>query len=157
MHKETSMDMQSKRKMNQVLRGLIGSGYNGTQEDIAEVLDSKGFSVTQSTVSRALKKLGVVKINLPEGTRYELKAEEITRSYGGSIANLVQTINHNESSIVIKTNPGAAMFIAGFIDHHCEKTVIGTVAGDDNIVVIPASTKKIKTSIKSINECLGIK
>ena len=49
------MDMQSKRKMNQVLRGLIGSGYNGTQEDIAEVLDSKGFSVTQSTVSRLLK------------------------------------------------------------------------------------------------------
>ena len=145
------MDLVTKRKMIEVLRGAIGSGFNGTQDDLKYTLEQKGFAVTQSTVSRALKKMGVVKVSLSDGgSRYELKPQGSISSYGGNVSNLVISIKHNESMVVVKTNPGAAMFTAGFLDHYLRDEILGTVAGDDTIFIVPVSCKKIKKCAKLI-------
>ncbi len=149
------MDLVMKRKMNKVLRGVIGSGFHGTQEDLKELLEEKGFAVTQSTISRALKKMEVVKVSLVDGgSKYELKPQRSLNAYGGNVSNLVLSIKHNESMIVIKTIPGAAMFVAGFIDRYCKNEILGTVAGDDTIFAVPSSTKKIKGYIQLIEESI---
>ena len=145
------MNLVMKRKMIEVLRGVIGSGHEGNQEDLIAILHSKGFIITQSTISRALKKIGAIKISLESGgSRYELKSNTPIRSYGGSLSSLILSINSNETMIVIKTTPGAAMFVAGFFDHYCRDFILGTIAGDDAIFCIPSSNKKIKSCEKSI-------
>lgn len=147
------MDIKTKRKMMDVLRGTIGMGYTGTQEDLREVLVAKGFDVTQSTISRALRKMGVVKAMTPDGSsKYELGRQIPINAYGGNMNDLVLTINSNEAMIVLKTTPGAAMFVAGFIDHHCSDFILGSIAGDDTIFCTPHTTKKISTHVNKIKE-----
>jgi transcriptional regulator of arginine metabolism len=147
------MDLKTKRKMIEVLRGTIGHGYNGTQEDLREILISKGFDVTQSTISRALRKMGAIKTAGPDGSsRYELSKQQPMSAYGGNINNLVLSTKANEAMIVLKTTPGAAMFVAGFIDHRCGDFILGTIAGDDTIFCTPVSTKKISTHLNKIKE-----
>ena len=138
------MELKKKRKMLDILRGLIGSGFEGNQEDICRYLNKKGFTVTQSTVSRALKKIGARKVSSENSIKYEITHSDLKPNYQGSLLDLLNKVQTNESQIVLKTKPGSAMFLAGFIDYYCVKDVIGTIAGDDTIFVAPKSTKKIK-------------
>lgn len=147
------MDIASKRKLKEVIRGLIGDGFTGTQSDISKQLRSKGFKVTQSTVSRTLNEMGVTK-ELSGGKQIYKLGEKPRSHYRGSLSDLVVSIATNDSLIVIKTNPGSAMFIAGFIDHECKTTVLGTVAGDDTIFVAPQNTSKLSAVVKEIESTL---
>jgi len=146
------MDIARKRKMIEVLRGLIGSGFVGGQAAIAKQLKRKGFNVAQSTVSRALAKIGAVKTTKGGKTVYTLPTgDRIPQFTGHSLESLILGIEHNESLIVVKTTPGSAMFVAGFVDHHCKDFCIGTVAGDDTILVVPKSVKKVKTFVSKLS------
>ena len=144
------MQVSEKRKMIEVLRGLIGSGFIGNQAEVCEELRKKGYNVTQSTVSRTLKKMGAVKVSDAKGVRYELKSTGNEPIFRGSIGDLVLSCQNNEATIVIKTSPGSAMFVAGFIDHYCHEDIIGSVAGDDTIFLAPVSIKKISLHKKNI-------
>ena len=150
------MDMQKKRKMLEVLRGLIGSGFDGGQKEICEYLSQKGFEVNQSTVSRALKKIGASKVADQSGSRYELLSAPTEVAFGPtlgrSLANLLYSIESNESLIVLKTKPGSAMFLAGFIDHYCKKEILGTVAGDDTVFVAPKTVSGIEQHKERVKE-----
>lgn len=139
------MDIAKKRKMMEILRGLIGSGFIGGQAEIANYLKKKGFNVAQSTVSRALTKMGAVKTNKDGKIMYTLSPTNHAPQFTGqSLDNLILSVDQNESLIVVRTTPGSAMFVAGFVDHYCIDFCIGTVAGDDTILVVPKSTKKVK-------------
>ena len=144
------MEITKKRKMLEVLRGLIGSGFEGNQSEICEYLKSKGYEVTQSTVSRALKKIGAQKVSSKDNVRYEIRSGNSKPSYFGSLQDLMNKIECNESQIVIKTKAGSAMFLAGFIDHYCTEDSLGTVAGDDTIFIAPRSIKTIRKNMKNI-------
>ncbi len=144
------MDIRKKRKMLEVLRGLVGSGFDGNQKDICIYLNKKGFEVTQSTVSRALKNIGASKVMGKSKVRYEIRLQEVRPSYSRSLVDLMIGMECNESQIVIKTKPGSAMFLAGFIDHYCNAEIVGTVAGDDTIFIAPRSTRSIKKHLKNI-------
>ena len=148
------MDLVTKRKMVEALRSTIGKGFSGTQDDLRTALLNKGFDVTQSTISRALRKMGVSKGTASDGSsRYELKTQQQpANNFGGNMNDLVLSSKANESLIVIKTTPGAAMFVAAFIDHRCEDFILGTIAGDDTIFCTPVSTKKISTHLKKIQQ-----
>ncbi len=152
---ESLMEIAKKRKMQEVLRNLINSGFKGTQEDLCEVLQKRGFDVTQSTVSRALKKMGVVKSQGIEGNKYLLQpATPFTARFDGSLAGLVTSFRHNGSIIVLKTRPGSAMFIAGYIDHHFAADILGSIAGDDTLFVAPVNCRQIEETIKKMRSFL---
>jgi transcriptional regulator of arginine metabolism len=148
------MNIQSKRKLKEVLRGLIADGFVGTQTDLAKHLKAKGFKITQSTVSRTLGEMGVIK-EVVKGKQIYRTIDHPRNSYRGSLSEQVLSIRHNEIMIVIKTNPGSAMFVAGFIDHECHSTILGTVAGDDTIFVSPMKTSKLAATLKDIKRVLS--
>jgi transcriptional regulator of arginine metabolism len=147
------MDLQAKRKLKEVIRGIVGEGFHGTQSEIAKSLKSRGFKVTQSTVSRTMNQMGVIKEVKGGKQSYRLSLEP-KNSYRGSISDLVFNIVHNESLIVVKTKPGSAMFVAGFIDHESKASVIGTIAGDDTIFIAPMKLSKISQTLKEIEDLL---
>lgn len=147
------MDLQAKRKLKEVIRGIIGEGFDGTQSEIAKSLKSRGFKVTQSTISRTMNQMGVIKEVKGGKQSYRISLEPKT-SYRGSISDLVFKIVHNESLIVVKTKPGSAMFVAGFIDHESKASVIGTIAGDDTIFIAPVKLSKISQTLKDIEALL---
>lgn len=147
------MDARSKRKLKDVIRGIIGDGFQGTQSELARALRSRGLRVTQSTISRTMNQMGVVREAMSGKQFYRLKMDSKI-SYRGSLSDLIVRITHNESLIVIKTRPGSAMFVAGFLDHECQSTVLGTVAGDDTIFVAPMKTSKISLIAKEVESQL---
>ncbi len=146
------MDTKQKRKMLEILRGLIASGHDGNQNQICLYLNKKGFNVAQSTVSRALKKIGAIKVTSKNTVRYEIRSLPAQPRYSGFLKELMIDISANETQIVIKTSPGSASFLAGFIDHHCHRDSLGTVAGDDTILVVPRSVKTIALHLTNIKE-----
>ena len=146
------MDIKRKRKLIEVLRGLIGDSYAGTQQDIVKELKKRGFNITQTTVSRVLKQIGVVK-EIRGGSHFYRLSTSSPVALRGSIADLVTAILHNQSLLVVKTTAGTAMFVAGFIDHECQDMILGTVAGDDTVFIAPKSVKeieKVSTRLRNI-------
>ncbi|MCB0392677.1 MAG: hypothetical protein KDD58_15410 [Bdellovibrionales bacterium] len=145
--------MQTNRNAEDVLRGLLGSGFSGTQKDLQKTLSKNGVFVTQSTISRILKKLGASRNRSENKTIYMV--DKKTNSVQIPISNfqkLIVSIKSNENTIVVKTIPGSAMFVAGFIDHKCAGFILGTVAGDDTIFVAPNSVQNMTLARENIEK-----
>lgn len=139
-----------------VLRQLIREGTAATQEEFCEALKAKKFDVTQSTVSRDLRRIGAIKATGPEGDIvYRLPEDHqiIVTAPNHSLTGLVTDIQSNENIIVMHTTPGSASLVARHLDAmRTTLGVLGTIAGDDAIFVVPSSAKKISTIIKRIKE-----
>ena len=112
-----------------------------TQEELAESLRSHGIEVTQATVSRDIKELRLIKVPTGDGRyRYAYRMEQsllfsqsrMERMFRDSVV----AIDYSENIIVLKTLPGGGQAVAATIDHAKWPEVIGTVAGDDNILVV---------------------
>ena len=112
-----------------------------TQEELAESLRSHGIEVTQATVSRDIKELRLIKVPTGDGRyRYAYPMEQsllfsqsrMERMFRDSVV----AIDYSENIIVLKTLPGGGQVVAATIDHAKWPEVIGTVAGDDNILVV---------------------
>lgn len=139
------------------IRQLLDSGHVSTQADIIAALLPLGFAVNQSKVSRLLHKIGAVKIVAPDGEiTYQLPREPAPLPTKSPLASLISIIKHNENMIVIKTVPGAASLIARLLDHNAEKCqILGSVAGDDTILLAPTVTKEIQQTIENIKRLLS--
>nr|WP_320145753.1 arginine repressor [uncultured Anaeromusa sp.] len=112
-----------------------------TQEELAESLRGHGIEVTQATVSRDIKELRLIKVPTGDGRyRYAYPMEQsllfsqsrMERMFRDSVV----AIDYSENIIVLKTLPGGGQAVAATIDHAKWPEVIGTVAGDDNILVV---------------------
>lgn len=136
--------MSNKRNLQEVLRGLMGKGFYGSQKDLCEELKRQGYTAHQSNVSRNLKKMGVIKKSHNGQSYYALPSQqEQAPPIPNDLKSYILDIQHNGHTIVLKTHPGAAMFIAGFIDHDLRQGVMGTIAGDDTIFALPRNVKEI--------------
>ena len=139
----------------EALRTILIAGKMGTQEEICEALTQQGFSVNQSKVSRLLRKLVAVKTMTETGQiTYHLPREPVPLPTKSPLTNLVIEITNNEMTVVIRTLPGAAHLIARLLDYNAEKIdSLGTVAGDDTILLVPkhsAQTTETVTKIKHL-------
>jgi transcriptional regulator of arginine metabolism len=148
------------RERIEALRELLREGALSTQEELREKLEKKQFAVTQSTISRDLRKIGAIKATDPDGrTVYQLSEEfEASRTpvAPGSLGELIKEIETNGMMIVIHTAPGSASLIASHLDHYRPGGILGTLAGDDTIFVAPASMRSIRPTIKAIEQSMGI-
>ncbi len=143
--------------LEETLKSLIWQGNLGTQEDLVEALHKAGYEVSQSKVSRLLRKLMVVKVKNEKGeTVYALPKEPIPPSTHSPLAHLILKIDANESTVVIYTSPGSAPLIARLLDYHeKESTILATLAGDDTIFVAPKSIKQIKKTLSEVKDLLA--
>ena len=138
------------------LRELLKVGSLSTQEDLRDKLERMHFGVTQSTISRDLRKIGAVKAIDPEGrTIYRLPEEEDAPIVTATLSDLVREIQSNASLVVIRTTPGSASLVARHLDRMRPAGILGTIAGDDTIFVAPSGRRQIDSTIREIRESLG--
>ncbi|MES2854354.1 MAG: arginine repressor [Bdellovibrionota bacterium] len=138
-----------------VLRQLIREGEASTQEELCEALRKKKYDVTQSTVSRDLRRIGAVKTTNAEDEIVYILPEDhqAMQRVNHSLDGLLTEVTANETMIVLHTTPGSASLIARHLDGlRSSIGVLGTIAGDDTIFVVPESVKKVSLVIKKIKE-----
>lgn len=128
-----------------------------TQEELVNSLRNDGYDVTQATVSRDIKELGLIKIPGDNNTsRYAMPNEPIVRHSDGRLKRLFRTsvlsIDYSENLIIVKTMTGEAMGVASAIDNSNWPEIIGTIGGDDNILVIVKPKKATTTIVNRFNE-----
>jgi len=100
----------------EVLRILLGQGGLSTQEELREKLEKLDFVVTQSTISRDLRKLGAIRVTNAEGSTAYRLPEELEPSVSASLSGLIKDILTNGSVIIIHTAVGSASLIARHLD-----------------------------------------
>lgn len=124
---------------------LIRTNIIETQEELVESLSRHGIPVTQATISRDIKELQLTKIPVGDGGyRYALPDEQPAGSLDKRrrlFRDSVLGVDHSDALVVVKALPGTAPGVGSAIDHFNWPEVIGSVAGDDTVLVIvkPAS------------------
>ncbi|PTX53938.1 ArgR family transcriptional regulator [Melghirimyces profundicolus] len=122
------------------IREIITNRDIETQEDLVDELKNAGYNVTQATVSRDIKELHLVKVPTNNGRyKYSLPADNRFNPHQKLKRILTEAfvgIEQSENLIVMKTMPGNAHAIAVLIDNMDWPDVIGTIAGDDTILLI---------------------
>ena len=120
----------------------------GHQDELRHELKKRGFSVTQATLSRDLKELGVGRVAFGDGMKYVLQPAGEAQILKPIVGAQVISIKANETMVVIRTLPGSASVVAEFLDTIDNQDIMGTIAGDNTLLVIPHSQKKIQNIIK---------
>ncbi len=137
----------------EAIRALLRRGDAKNQEEICEKLEQLGHKVTQSTVSRTLKRLGAIRTIREGSWVYELPDEIGVPPIEDSFADLVTDVENNAVLVVVSCKPGAAPLIARYLDHHIASQVMGTIAGDDTIFIAPkniSDTQSLRNKIAHI-------
>ena len=112
-----------------------------TQEQLLDVLRNAGFNSTQATISRDIKELRIVKELTSFGTyRYTTSAKEVTGTFSNRLNTIfrecVTGFDYAQNLMVIKTLPGLAGAAASAIDSMNMSVILGTLAGDDTVLVV---------------------
>ena len=129
-----------KARRHALILAIIRERSIGTQEDLGEALRSEGIEVTQATLSRDIKELGLIKLSSIDGDyRYSLPTDRIPSDLVKRAERMFEdviSIDFTENMIMIKTSSGTAQGVAAALDELQWKEVVGTVAGDDSILVV---------------------
>jgi len=151
---------QSKYKIKKVrqqkIRQLIETKEISTQEQLVDELQKCNISVTQATLSRDLREIGVIKVTKGLGDYvYKISDETASseRELKNKFLNFVREIKETGNLILIKTPPGEAQAVARVIDLAEIEHILGTVAGDDTILVVVDNiedAKKIKKKFQDL-------
>jgi transcriptional regulator of arginine metabolism len=135
------------------IRELITSRQVATQEELRELLASRGHDVTQATLSRDLAQLGARRAAQPSGGTYYELADTVRAPT--LLVDLVRTIDDNGTLVVVHTAPGAAQVVANVLDRARVPEVLGTIAGDDAIFVAPARGVTTSRVIRKLRELVA--
>jgi transcriptional regulator of arginine metabolism len=112
---------------------LVESGLIHSQIDLVRELKKAGFSVTQATASRDLEEIGAVRGS--GGYRLGANSDDaLARVLNND--SLILSIESSGNLAVVRTPPGAAQLLASSLDHSGMKSIIGTIAGDDTVLVV---------------------
>ncbi|EFA23182.1 arginine repressor [Bifidobacterium gallicum] len=121
-----------------------------SQAQLAQLLRADGFEVTQATLSRDLDEMNAVKMRMPDGsTAYAINETgfDVTMPNGYDdarakaqmakvLVGLVTSVARAFNQVVVHTNSGAAQYVGSIIDRNSSDDVLGTIAGDDTILLI---------------------
>lgn len=156
----------SKRKRQEALIEIISSQNIETQEELLDILTSRGFSCTQATISRDIKELNITKISYSTSSgvdnrveqkhKYTIAGEQRPKhheSYKQVLGNCIVSMDYAENIIVIKTVAGMAMAVGAAIDQLDIVGIMGCIAGDDTLFLAiknPENAMEIIGSIKNV-------
>ncbi len=112
-----------------------------TQEQLLQALEAEGFASTQATISRDIKELRVVKELTSFGTyRYAASAKDGSGTFSARLNTIfrecITSYDYAENIIVLKTMPGLASAAASAVDVMNMSVVVGTIAGDDTVLIV---------------------
>lgn len=149
-----------KQKRQLAILELIEKEEISTQEELTDKLRKMGFKVTQATVSRDIKELKLIKAHSDKkGNKYSQVANEVSKSNSESNAKLytiieeaVVSVDYANNIVIIRTIQGMAQGVAYAIDNLHQDGVMGTIAGDDTIMIV---TKTENSAKKLVNKIRG--
>lgn len=140
--------MQARRA---IVASLIARHRIASQEDLGRLLADQGIVVTQATLSRDLEALGAVKESDDRGARYvapklqaadtSLASDAADAALAKAAVELLVEADHAGNIAVLRTPPGAAQYLAGHVDRSARFDTVGTVAGDDTIILVMRTPK----------------
>jgi transcriptional regulator of arginine metabolism len=142
------MDDMDKEKRQQKLLSLLRARPFSTQGELASQLERAGFAATQSSISRDLEELGVVK----RRGRYVVPSA----TEGGTAARGLLSLDvAGDALVVARCEPGLASAVAVEIDGAAFEEIVGTLAGEDTIFIAVAERKAQRAVIKKIWKLFG--
>jgi transcriptional regulator of arginine metabolism len=153
--------MPTKAQRQHRISELLARRQVGSQAQLVELLGEDGVKVNQATVSRDLEELGAIKVRVPGGdTAYAIP--ELPRSQVAPVDHLRRVLSdwvveadRSGDLVVVGTPPGSAHVVASAIDRNGLDGVLGTVAGDDTILVI-ARARRGAAVLHRLRELAGI-
>lgn len=147
--------MRSKRHL--MIMELIKNHDISTQEELVDRLLENGIEVTQATISRDIKKLGLVKV--PDGYggyKYSLPVErkqtDVFNWMKRMFRDFVVGMDYSENIIVVSTLPGTADGVGSAIDNVEWEEIIGTVAGDDTVFIVVKPREETEKIYRKLEE-----
>ena len=154
--------MKNKVDRLQAIKEIVISYKISSQEDLLKQLTERGFDLTQATLSRDLKQLQIAKIASKDGGYLYVMPETAgigrmanakdRHHYTGTISGFL-SIEYSGQLAVIKTRPGYASGIAWDIDSNSNEEILGTIAGDDTILLIlreGVTSSHVQETLKAI-------
>jgi transcriptional regulator of arginine metabolism len=142
-------ELHSKAARHARIVAIVESMPMHSQAELARALSAEGFSVTQATLSRDLEELGAVKLRTPDGGQpvyvvprdgsplaARSPGDESPQRLSRLLADLMISAEASANLVVLRTPPGASNFVASALDRAGLPEVLGTIAGDDTILVI---------------------
>jgi transcriptional regulator of arginine metabolism len=131
-----------KRQRQHLVARIIASESVANQAQLVDLLAAEGVAATQATVSRDLEDLGAIKVRtpgnesvyaIPELPAAQVAPEDHLRRVFGD---WVVEVSHSANLVVLRTPPGSAHVVAAALDRSAVAGVLGTVAGDDTLLVV---------------------
>lgn len=141
------------------IKEIITSRDIETQEELVEALRENGMNVTQATISRDIKELMLIKIPSITGTyKYALPGETQRPNPIHKLKRALQDhflkVDHSENLVVMKCLPGTANAIAALIDSMETNEIMGTLSGDDTLLIICRTKEDSKAVVKRFVDML---
>ncbi len=141
----TTDNQQPKTKRQRAILALIAARPVRSQDELAALLEQQGYEVTQATVSRDIKELGLMKTPL-KGGAFKYVEPTVGPAFSSRlhrvVAELVVAVRSSLNQIVLRTHPGSGMMLAAAIDGADWPEILGTLGGDDTVLVIVEQPEK---------------
>lgn len=148
-----------KERRQRAILTLVATRPVRSQEELAALLEGQGFETTQATISRDIKELGLVKVPLKSAGgdgqfKYVLPGATVNfASRLHRVVNeLVVQIDGSVNLIVLHSPPGSAMMVSAAIDEAGWPEVIGTIGGDDTVLVILKSPQELPVVMQRFDD-----
>jgi transcriptional regulator of arginine metabolism len=141
--------MKKRLERQDVIRRVVRRERIRTQRELVDRLRAQGFVCTQATVSRDITEMGLRK--LPEGVYVLAEDLHLQRM----ISELVTKVVKADTMVIVKASPGTAPGVAAALDGAGLEEVLGSIAGDDTILVITRSSEDAATIMDTIEKYRG--
>ncbi|WP_099778141.1 arginine repressor [Streptococcus suis] len=141
----------NKAGRHELIKNMIRQEKIGRQTDIQKGLESQGIVVTQTTLSRDLRELGVIKIYENGRSFYSLAIEEEEANFVELLAQYAYKVDRASFILVLHSDLGEAALMANIIDAEKPSSILGTLAGADTLLVICRDEEAAKQVEAEIN------
>ncbi|MBQ8588145.1 MAG: arginine repressor [Clostridia bacterium] len=138
---------------------LISTRVVSTQTDLTNLLTEAGFDVTQATTSRDLQELRIIKVLLSDGTYKYTASRETDSDINGKLRKILGecliSADYAVNIVVLKTITGAAQAVAFALESVVNDDIVGSIAGDDTIMIVVRNEKNAKLLAAKLTKYIG--
>jgi transcriptional regulator of arginine metabolism len=159
---------QTRAGRRQLVLDILGRQSVRSQGELLEILSRKGFDVAQATLSRDLVELGAVKVRQGKTLVYAVPGQggdrtarvapgldEVSSRLRRQCEELLVTARASANLVVVRTPSGAANYLASALDHANEPDIVGTIAGDDTIMIITSGPLQSRALVRRLLALAG--
>ncbi len=147
--------MANKRDRQAVILEIVQARPVSSQEELRRILAGRGWEVTQATLSRDLRDLGLARVTTEDGVRYvvpDALAEDSRPALDATLAQFLSSVDGVGELLVLRTLAGGAQPVAEAIDAAEWSEVLGTIGGENTILVVCRSAVAREAVMKRLRE-----